>query len=430
MSDKDKRFDMPQKPERGWFQSGKSVQQIYEARCEAVNHCNELDVAIRKETKERQEMKSTIEKNTQQKIDHMKESFEESLTSQKNEIQTKIDDIKKDSEERTKKDRKEIMDKMEQGLEDVKKDHDRLEQKLKFETEARLKNAQDFNTQLVEIRKDQQKIMRDQTELWGKQTQTNIAVFERLDQINRLSEENSKMQKTLEDQKSLTNDLSYKLMEQKEQLTKFENEMDRFKKDVNSKFNALEIATDSGEKTNILAPLLRNINRTPGFEGLTPEVVFNNHSKPFDTDDFFKAVRGLSNVAIIARTNEQDRIFGVTYTKPLKGYNLQLFDPDITVFVNRQWDQEQPFAQFQVLDEEVENVFIQVICESKSGILRVGSDSIGQFWIGKEKSESFSENLSKVFRGLRDDTLTGHNGKDEKGFYHCKQIIVLHFKED
>ena len=188
----------------------------------------------------------------------------------------------------------------------------------------------------------------------------------------------------------------------------------------------LTVHSKMGDEVDYMQTATDGIMTMKPFDELQGEVVFNSNLMGFDTDRFFGTIVNKPNVAIICQLQDE-RIFGVTYTKPIPGYNDKVYDPSITVFLCRSWFDEEPFAKWTVKEKQQENVFIRVCNKSSNGVVNVGVEGAGQFWIGKSTSTSFSENLSKVFDRIKDRTLTNRNGRGSNQVYHSKCVIAIAF---
>ena len=138
----------------------------------------------------------------------------------------------------------------------------------------------------------------------------------------------------------------------------------------------------------------------------------------------FDAIRDKPNIAVVATTAD-GRTFGVSYTRPVTRINTRSLDPTISAFVFRP-DEDVPFETFGVKDEHRATIAVTFSDGSRSGHVRVADDGVGELWIGSEVSDSYSEQLSAVFAGMSDDSLTGSSGRDRP--FHCRRVVALQFK--
>ena len=138
--------------------------------------------------------------------------------------------------------------------------------------------------------------------------------------------------------------------------------------------------------------------------------------------ELFGAIRNKPNIAIVA-TTEDERTFGVHIRRPIAKSDCRVFDPDLTVFVARPGDADEPYTKFSLRPEVREHAFVRFCQCSPKGVVNVGVDGVGQLWIGNDECDSFCEGLSRIFAGLGDDGLTGQSGRDH--VFHCTRVVVL-----
>ena len=158
-------------------------------------------------------------------------------------------------------------------------------------------------------------------------------------------------------------------------------------------------------------------------------IVFDSTFDEFTDDGLFDKVKGKPNIALVGVTTEGD-VFGMFYSRAVSEPDKEIFDPNIFIFSfesHGRCTTPQRFALKEKKKGLKEKAFVGFY-KSDYGFVWFGVYGVGSFTLGNEKSESFCMDLSVVFEGLEDTTLTGQNnpGTGDNGqYHHCTRLVAL-----
>ena len=82
--------------------------------------------------------------------------------------------------------------------------------------------------------------------------------------------------------------------------------------------------------------------------------------------------------------------------------------------------------RFDVKERLKESVYVRFFNNYSDGFVWFCVSGSGWFYLGNERSKSFCMNMSLVFEGLEDTTLTGKTGSWDKGpYHHCTRLVAF-----
>ena len=152
----------------------------------------------------------------------------------------------------------------------------------------------------------------------------------------------------------------------------------------------------------------------------TASVVYDSNVCPFTYECLFQMVKGKPNIAIIATTTDGD-VFGGFYNRAVTEQDKRFRDPNMFIFSFESHGRCKTPKRF-VLKKSEKGDATMDFYKFKSGEWKVNFDCLcGGFYLGNEKSRTFCYDLSKVFVGIDDTTLTG---KDKENFTCCRLVAI------
>ena len=164
-------------------------------------------------------------------------------------------------------------------------------------------------------------------------------------------------------------------------------------------------------------------------------IVYDSMVDEFTHDGLFNKVRGKRNIAVVATTTDGD-VFGGFYSVAATKQGQECFY-DTNIFVlsfesHGRCETPQRFAvkeELQLLKPQI-SVNFQKVNSTGLVVFWVGGAMCG-FWLGDERSNSFSKDMSHGFKGLKDTTLSGRNNTNHlKPPYHrCIRLLAVQLSE-
>ena len=192
---------------------------------------------------------------------------------------------------------------------------------------------------------------------------------------------------------------------------------------VNSVMCAMKI---DKQPIPLLALLDEYIKLRGGFENLDADPLFVGKGC-FNRKAMLAKIRHQPCVVIIAKIDD-DWVFGVYYSDAIKEFNTKTACKEVVVFRFEPNKEDNPFEWFEPQESQRGHFTLQAKAQSTSGIINIGCEGGGQLWIGNEESDSYCEDLTKIFMMTTDDALTGRTGRNEDNFYHVQDLIALRLK--
>ena len=153
-------------------------------------------------------------------------------------------------------------------------------------------------------------------------------------------------------------------------------------------------------------------------------IIFDSTVDEFTTDGLFNKVREKPNIAIIGFTTDGD-VFGGFYSVKATRQGVHLYDPNMFIFSFESHGRCMTPQRF-VLKSEAKweaNVFFWK--NDSNGFVWFRVDYIGGFFLGNERSDSICEDVSEVFEGLEDTTLSGMTGLKPEDRHHCARLVAI-----
>ena len=173
------------------------------------------------------------------------------------------------------------------------------------------------------------------------------------------------------------------------------------------------------------------VNALKQWTGLSrATVIFDSTVDEFTDDGIFNKTKGKKNVAVIGFTTEGD-VFGAFYSRAVTQQDVLFYDSDIFAFSFESHGRCMTPQRFVLREEFKRDVLVQFCKNHWSGFFCFGYGHVGggSFWLGDERSYCYCFNLSRVFEGIQDTTLTGKNGGCRKGPYlHCTRLVAIQFE--
>ena len=155
-------------------------------------------------------------------------------------------------------------------------------------------------------------------------------------------------------------------------------------------------------------------------------VVYDSTVDEFTDGGLFKKVKGKRNIAIVGFTTDGD-VFGGFFSVSVTEPAVHFVDPNSFVFSFESHGRCKTPQRFFVKKEwKAANAGVLFCQNDNKGLVSFGWYFSGSFFIGNERSDSMCWNLSCVFEGLNNTTLSGkdeswHNGP----YHHCVGLIAV-----
>ena len=139
---------------------------------------------------------------------------------------------------------------------------------------------------------------------------------------------------------------------------------------------------------------------------------------PFTDAALFDAIALKSNVAVIGQTTDGD-VFGVFHGKPVVAFDELIYNPACFVFTFESHGRCMTPQRFPVKEAALWSSYVSYFNACDAGFLECGADGSFGGWLtlGGPQSKTSTGDLSKVFEGIENSTLTGGT-PDKDGKFH------------
>ena len=157
-------------------------------------------------------------------------------------------------------------------------------------------------------------------------------------------------------------------------------------------------------------------------------IVYDSTVDEFTAAGLFKTVRGKPNIATIGFTTDGD-VFGGFYNVAVTGHwGGGVNDPELFLFSFESHGRCETPQRFDVYERKKRRMLAVVHFYENNcyGFVSFWVCRDGGFFLGNERSYSYSDRMSRGFRNLQNTTLTGKNRTFDKGpFHHCTRLIAV-----
>ena len=190
--------------------------------------------------------------------------------------------------------------------------------------------------------------------------------------------------------------------------------------DTNEKLGKLQQYT----LDSILRSAMRYASTLKDWTGKTRATkIYDSTVDEFTHGRLFNKVKGKRNVAVVGFTTVGD-VFGGFYSVAVTEQNREFDDPTIFAFSFESRGRcatPQRFVVKERLKEKTKVVFLK----DTNGLIDFWVDGVGGFNLGNERSNSYCWNMSNVFEGLENKTLTGKSGLGDEDAHHCTRLVAI-----
>ena len=154
-------------------------------------------------------------------------------------------------------------------------------------------------------------------------------------------------------------------------------------------------------------------------------IVFDSTVDEFTHDGLFVKVKGKHDIALVGFTTDGD-VFGGFYSVAVMEQERDGFFWDRTIFIFS-FESRGRCATPQRFDvkEGLNRKHVEFWKNDSYGFAMFWVDWTGGFWLGNESSNSFCSNMSRLFEGLEDTTLTGNANQSNGSYHHCTRLVAV-----
>ena len=171
----------------------------------------------------------------------------------------------------------------------------------------------------------------------------------------------------------------------------------------------------------------RCVNALKGWTGKTrATTIFDSTVDEFTHDGLFQKVKGKPNIAVVGFTTDGD-VFGGFYSVAVTEQDEDFNDPNIFVFSFESHGRCMTPQRF-VVKEGLNRKYVFFYNDSSNGFVEFGVNSTGWFYLGNEISKSYCCDLSRVFEGLENTTLSGNDENCLGQYHHCTRLVAIYFE--
>ena len=184
----------------------------------------------------------------------------------------------------------------------------------------------------------------------------------------------------------------------------------------------------NSHKPNIMASSVETMKQWIGKPHAT--IIYDSDVHPYTASTLFAHVRGRENIALVTTTADGD-VFGAFFSCAVKFREEHFQDPNIFAFSFESHGRCATPQRFGLKPERAQRAIVSFCNYSSMGWFAwVGVFSEGAFHFGNEKSRPRCWNLSRIFEGMGDCTLSGKTwrGRDDEG-YRCTRLIAVQFTQ-
>ena len=153
-------------------------------------------------------------------------------------------------------------------------------------------------------------------------------------------------------------------------------------------------------------------------------IVFDSTVDEFTADGLFDKVKGKANIALVAFTADGN-VFGGFYNVAVTEQGKEFYDPNQFVFSFESHGRCITPQQFVVKNKVRSYASVMFFKNAPNGIFVDVGGGYGYFFLGNEKSDTYCYNLSHVFVGIENNTLTG---KLNGGRFTCTRLVAVHLQ--
>ena len=157
-------------------------------------------------------------------------------------------------------------------------------------------------------------------------------------------------------------------------------------------------------------------------------VIYDSAVDEFTEDGLFEKVKGKENIALVGLTTEGD-VFGGFYSVAVDSQDGEFNDPSIFAFSFESHGRCMTPQRFAVNEKLRKDAGVTFYKGWPAGFVLFWAGCFASgFCLGNERSESFCDEVSFVFEGLENTTLTGNfiPRFDRTGpRYHCARLVAV-----
>ena len=154
--------------------------------------------------------------------------------------------------------------------------------------------------------------------------------------------------------------------------------------------------------------------------------IFDSTVDEFTHDGIFNKVKSKDNIAVIGFTTDGD-VFGGFYSVAVTEQEKDFYDPDIFAFLFESHGRCETPQRFVLKEKRKEHAFVEFWKNNSDGFVDFWVDDAGGFTLGNERSKSFCCDVSDVFEGIENTTLTGENNTNYHNppYHHCARLVAI-----
>ena len=154
-------------------------------------------------------------------------------------------------------------------------------------------------------------------------------------------------------------------------------------------------------------------------------VVYDSTADEFTHDGLFQKVKGRPNIAVIGFTTDSD-VFGGFYSVAVTKQGYPFYDPNIFAFSFESHGRCETPQRLVANEGLKEKAYARYWKDSCNGFVWLAVFGEGGFCLGNEGSDSYCCDVSRVFEGLVDTTLTEKDGTFYNGpYHHCTRLVAV-----
>ena len=152
-------------------------------------------------------------------------------------------------------------------------------------------------------------------------------------------------------------------------------------------------------------------------------IIYDSTVDEFTDNGLFNKVKGKPNIAVIGFTTDGD-VFGGFFRFVVWNQHERFYDPNMFIFSFESHGRCKTPQRFDVKEGLKESAYV-IFWKNGNGCVAFYVDGLG-FSLGNERSDSCCLDMSRVFEGIQDTTLTGKNGwLFEKDKHHCVRLVAV-----
>ena len=171
--------------------------------------------------------------------------------------------------------------------------------------------------------------------------------------------------------------------------------------------------------------LEKNITKMSEWTGkLKARILYDSKKNEFTNAEFNKKCLNQSNIAIVGFTTDGD-VFGGYLEQAITKTSTYFNDQNHFVFSLESHGRCQTPQRWFQKNRSGNTVYWRENCSN--GFIKFGDGNGHYFYLGNEQSDSYCYNLSGMYDGIQDTTLTGKNGSSSNTYHFSSSFCFLMF---